>query len=116
MSLASSRLSGALSLALSLVASATTLHAQASPKPVTKQVFPTDPMASVPKLATVIPSKPSELAEVVERFTADQSVLNRRYDASDSPAQRTRMRTFYTAWRDRLRVQRGCRGDQREGE
>ncbi|HYW31587.1 MAG TPA: DUF885 family protein [Gemmatimonas sp.] len=59
-------------------------------------------MASVPKLATVSGTRVSELAEVVERFSADQGVLNRRYDASDSPAQRARMRAFYGAWRDRL--------------
>jgi hypothetical protein len=38
----------------------------------------------------------------VERFTADQASLNRRYDAEDSPAQRRRMREFYGAWRTKL--------------
>jgi uncharacterized protein (DUF885 family) len=60
-------------------------------------------LASVPPLATLIPSSSSELTEVVNRFAADQGSLNRRYDADDSPAQRQRMRAFYDAWRARLR-------------
>ena len=59
-----------------------------------RQVFPADPMQSVPKLATMIAAKGSELAEVVERYSADQGSINRRYDASDSPAQRKRLRDF----------------------
>jgi uncharacterized protein (DUF885 family) len=45
----------------------------------------------------------SELAPVVERFTSDLSSMNRRYDATDSPSQRRRMREFYSAWSSRLR-------------
>src|SRR3954468_16121225 len=61
-----------------------------------------DPLASVPPLPTLIGRPASELADVVERFTADQSSLARRYDANDSPAQRRRMREFYSGWRTRL--------------
>ena len=61
-----------------------------------------DPLASVPALDPIIAHPGSELAPVVERFSADQSSLNRRYDAPDSPAQRRRMRDFYTGWRTRL--------------
>ena len=60
-------------------------------------------LASVPRLDSITTRSTSELANVVERFTADQTVLRRRYDASDSPAQRTRMREFYDGWRARLR-------------
>ena len=89
-----------------LIAAASTAiiaGAQSTIKSVPSQIFPKDPMASVPRLSTVTGTGLSELAEVVERFTADQQVLNRRYDASDSPAQRARMKAFYGAWRDRLK-------------
>ena len=80
---------------LTLVA-ASALGAQASSK------SKTDPLASVPPLPTLIGRPASELADVVERFTADQASLARRYDANDSPAQRRRMRDFYSGWRTRL--------------
>jgi hypothetical protein len=62
-----------------------------------------DPMATVPKLSALIARASSDLAPVVERYTADQQSLTRRYDANDSPEQRQRMRSFATAWRSRLR-------------
>ena len=46
-----------------------------------------DPQSSVPALAAIVNRAPSEMADVIERFTADQTSLGRRYDASDSPAQ-----------------------------
>ena len=46
----------------------------------------------------------SELADIVQRYSADLSALGRRYDADDSPAQRARMRGFWGAWRTRLRA------------
>jgi len=42
-----------------------------------------DPLASIPTLSTLVGRPSSELADVVERFSADQQSLNRRYDASD---------------------------------
>jgi uncharacterized protein (DUF885 family) len=57
--------------------------------------------SAVPRLSTVA-NTTSELANIVERFTADENSLTRRYDASDSPARRARMRAFYAGWRDRL--------------
>jgi len=42
------------------------------------------------------------MAAIVDRFDADRDALARRYDAFDSPAQRTRMRAFYTDWKARL--------------
>ena len=71
--------------------------------PTTKQQFPADPLASVPTSAAISAVPRSELASLVERFSLDQGVLNRRYDAADSPAQRTRMREFVASWRTRLR-------------
>ena len=66
--------------------------------------FPADPLASVPELGLLVAAKGSELAAVVQRYAVDEQALNRRYDAYDSPAQRRRMRAFYTAWRTRLRA------------
>ena len=59
-------------------------------------------LASVPNLNTLISNTTSELAPVIERYTADLQSVNRRYDASDSPDQRARMRNFYMSWRQRL--------------
>jgi uncharacterized protein (DUF885 family) len=64
----------------------------------------TGSLDSVPDLASLVKQPSSEMAEVVVRFTSDQSSLRRRYDAPDSPRQRERMRAFYTAWRNRLRA------------
>jgi len=57
---------------------------------------------SVPDLAPLVAHPASELADVVDRFSSDQSSLRRRYDAEGSPEQRSRMREFYRAWRTRL--------------
>ena len=62
-----------------------------------------DPLAIVPRLDVIVARPESDLAPVVERFTSDQTSLNRRYDATDSPDKRSRMRAFATAWRTRLR-------------
>jgi Bacterial protein of unknown function (DUF885) len=64
---------------------------------------PADPLASIPRLTSLVAKPASELAGVVERFSADQSSLSRRYDAAGSPEQRRRMREHYTGWRARLR-------------
>src|SRR5947207_2578807 len=58
--------------------------------------------STVPALQPLVGQPASELTDVVQRFSADQNSLNRRYDAFDSPEQRTRMRAFYAAWRARL--------------
>jgi hypothetical protein len=75
------------------------LPAQTRPAPASARP---DSLAAVPVLAPLIESSGSELAEVVDRFTADRTVLNRRYDAGDSPDQRRRMRALYTGWQARL--------------
>ena len=86
-----------LTILLLLPAAAT---AQKGPKPVAE---PADPMTSVPRLAPISTRPTSDLALVVERFSADQQSLSRRYDATDSPAQRKRMRDFAADWRARLK-------------
>ena len=86
----------ALAIALLLPALA---GAQRTPANAPKQA---DPLAAVPNLATIIGTSSSELAPVIERYSADQASLARRYDATDSPDQRRRMREFYTGWRTRL--------------
>lgn len=79
------------------------LHAQRAPiQAGAASGKPADPMTTIPKLATLVSRTESELAAVVERFQVDQNSLNRRYDAADSPEQRTRMREFYSGWRTRL--------------
>ena len=62
-----------------------------------------DPLAAVPKLSALVARPTSDLAPIVERFSADQQSLTRRYDANDSPDQRRRMRAFAASWRVRLR-------------
>ena len=61
-----------------------------------------DPAAAIPALGPLRGGSGSELAAIVDRFSADRTSLLRRYDAPDSPAQRRRMRPFYTGWRTRL--------------
>ncbi|MDB4913818.1 MAG: hypothetical protein JWM95_1462 [Gemmatimonadetes bacterium] len=61
-----------------------------------------DPLATVPKLSTLAARPTSDLAAVIERYTADQRSLITRYDATDSPDQRQRMRAFAGGWRTRL--------------
>jgi hypothetical protein len=58
--------------------------------------------STVPVLQSLVGQPASELAAVVNRFDADREALARRYDAFDSPAQRTRMRAFCTEWKTRL--------------
>jgi hypothetical protein len=63
---------------------------------------PAEALAAVPNLNSLISNTTSELAPVLERYSADLASVNRRYDASDSPDQRQRLRNFYTSWRTRL--------------
>jgi len=60
-------------------------------------------LASVPRATALVGKTSSELALAVDRYASDQTALNRRYDAGESPAQRQRMRDFYAAWRQRMR-------------
>ncbi|HUQ20782.1 MAG TPA: hypothetical protein VM099_14290, partial [Gemmatimonadaceae bacterium] len=63
---------------------------------------PVPDSSGVPKLTTLVAQPASELAPVVSRFSTDLNSLSRRYDADDSPAQRRRMREFYSTWQRRL--------------
>ncbi|HZJ01039.1 MAG TPA: DUF885 family protein [Gemmatimonadaceae bacterium] len=73
-------------------ACATSLRAQA----------PVPDSSGVPKLTSLVGAPASELAGIVSRFNTDLNSLSRRYDADDSPAQRRRMREFYSTWQKRL--------------
>src|SRR5262249_15748301 len=90
------RLAAILAAALTALTAASAAGAP-SPAPVS-----TDDASTVPALQALVGPPASELAAVVARFDADRDALARRYDADDSPAQRTRMRAFYTGWRARL--------------
>ncbi len=79
---------------------ATIAGAQAVPKP----PFSSDPLVSVPVLLPMTAARASEMVDVVQRFSADQQSIGRRYDANGSPEQRARMRGFYTSWRTRLKA------------
>jgi Bacterial protein of unknown function (DUF885) len=89
-------------LVTGLLAPSVALAQGAGLPPTTKQIFPADPKASVPALSQFMGTTTSELADVITRFAADQAALQRRYDAPDSKSQRTRMRAFFTTWRERL--------------
>ena len=58
--------------------------------------------SGVPNLTTLVARPTSELAGVVDRFSTDLASVSRRYDATDSPAQRARMREFYSTWLKRV--------------
>jgi uncharacterized protein (DUF885 family) len=58
---------------------------------------------SVPDLAQLAARPQSEMADVVVRFTEDLNSLERRYDSPNSPAQRPRMKAFYTDWSNHLK-------------
>ncbi|MDH3458080.1 MAG: hypothetical protein OER90_14670, partial [Gemmatimonadota bacterium] len=60
-------------------------------------VHPTAATAQAPS-----PAVTSTLRDTVELIAADQRALSRRYGVAYSPAQRERLREFYTGWRTRL--------------
>ena len=59
---------------------------------------------SVPDLAQLAARPTSEMAGVVTRFSEDLNSLQRRYDSPNSPAQRPRMRAFYSDWSNHLKA------------
>ncbi len=61
-----------------------------------------DSPALIPDLRTLVGRPGSELAGVVSRFTVDRQSMFRRYDATNSPAQRRELRAFYNGWTRRL--------------
>lgn len=58
----------------------------------------------VPPLKLIMAQPGSELRDIVERFTADDGALGRRYDIEYSPERRARLRSFYGEWRAALRA------------
>ena len=80
-----------------------TLLLLALPSIAIAQTSATATLAVVPPTRSLLdPPGASELAPVVERYTADRGALLRRYDTEWSPERNTRLRAFYTEWRDRL--------------
>ena len=61
-----------------------------------------DAASWVPELVPIESTSPSELRDVVARFTSDHDVLTRHYDAPASPDRRAALRAFTEAWRARL--------------
>jgi uncharacterized protein (DUF885 family) len=45
----------------------------------------------------------SEMQQIVNRFTADENALGRRWNVRYSPTRRQRFREYYTGWQSRLR-------------
>lgn len=70
--------------------------------PTTRQIFPTDPKASVPALSSVLGSSTSEFADVITRYSADVGSLQRRYDTQGAQSRNDRLKSFYLTWRQRL--------------
>ncbi|NIM52849.1 MAG: DUF885 family protein [Gemmatimonadales bacterium] len=57
---------------------------------------------SVPDLPGLSARSESELASVVERYSADRAALGRRWDVEYSPTRRARFRKFYREWTNGL--------------
>jgi uncharacterized protein (DUF885 family) len=56
---------------------------------------PREPQNATAKAASSLAEARSELRELVERYSADRSVLQRRYDLASSPQRRARLATFF---------------------
>ena len=56
----------------------------------------------VADLRPLVGTKPSELADVVSRYSADRSAMMRRFDAPYSTVRREQLRGFYSGWRSAL--------------
>lgn len=62
------------------------------------------PTVYAPDANQLIADKGSELRGVVERYTADRSVLNRRYPQQYSAPQQAVFKQFYAAWMTQLKA------------
>ncbi len=60
------------------------------------------PSASIQDLDGLVAAQSSELAAVVERFTADRSALGRRWNVPYSSERNRRFRDFFVNWRQRI--------------
>jgi uncharacterized protein (DUF885 family) len=63
-----------------------------------------EPAVYAPDLAALVADRGSEMRAVVERYSADRTVLGRRYRVDYSPAQRDVMTQFYASWSDKLKA------------
>lgn len=77
---------------------ATTVSAQVQARPPRP-----DSMGLAPNLTELVGRPTSELANVVTRLSRDYNSLSRRFDAENSPEQRSRTRDFLAGWNARLR-------------
>ena len=66
--------------------------------PLRAQSAPASVGSYVPDLGPLVRRSASDFQDVVERFTADQRALLRRWDVAYSPARRAVQRAFYAAW------------------
>jgi uncharacterized protein (DUF885 family) len=59
----------------------------------------------VPALAPMVGARgaESELRDIVQRFTADENALGRRWNVEYAPTRRDRFREYYRGWQSRLR-------------
>ena len=59
----------------------------------------------VPVLSQLLGAKgtESEMRDIVNRFTADENALGRRWNVEFAPARRERFREYYKGWQSRLR-------------
>lgn len=62
------------------------------------------PDSTVPHLVRLLSAPQSEMRVVLERWSADQLALGRRFNVDFSPQRRTRFTTFHAAWRQQLRT------------
>ena len=76
---------------------------QATASPTSKHVQDR-PSVYTPDANLLIAERGSELRGVVERYTADRGVLQRRYPQQYSPAQREVFGKFYEAWLGQLKA------------
>ncbi len=61
-----------------------------------------NPATWAPTLWPLENPSPSELRDVVSRFTSDREALSRRFDAPHSPGRRGALRALTQAWQDRI--------------
>jgi hypothetical protein len=78
------------------------LCAAAAPGAARAQSVPIRETEPVPPAAALTAGTSSELQDAVMRFGTDRAALLRRHDAPYSATRRERLRSFYSAWSERL--------------
>ncbi len=64
----------------------------------------TAPSSYAPDLTQLLTERGSEFRPIVERYTSDRGVLNRRYRVDYSPSRQAVMTKFYATWSDKLKA------------